>query len=125
MEQHAADIRWKVTNIVNDHGVFGITDYQKIFGQHPESAYINLYFDGQNASGRALALIRKVRNAVSVGEKAIQQGKKPSIPKDVSPYLQVVKNGASWEIKCLYDAWQKAVDGQGFSSTASSEDLGA
>ena len=125
MEQHAADIRWKVTNIVNDHGVFGITDYQKIFGQHPESAYINLYFDGQNASGRALALIRKVRNAVSVGEKAIRQGKKPSIPKDVSPYLQVVKNGASWEIKCLYDAWQKAVDGKGFSSIASSEDFGA
>lgn len=124
MELYASDIRWKVTNIINDNGLFGISDFQKIFGQHPERAYINLYFDGQNASGRSLTLIRKVRIAVKEGEAAILQGKRPTIPKELSAYLKVVKDGASWKTEYLYDAWQRAVDNKGFCSIASSENFG-
>ena len=124
MKQYASDIRWRVANVINDNGLFGITDIQQVFGQHPEKAYINLYFDGLNASGRALTLIRKVRMAVREGEDAIRRGKKPSIPKGLSSYLQAVKDGSSWAIRYNHEAWQEAVDNKGFCSIASSEDFG-
>lgn len=124
MERYASEIRWKADHVINDAGLFGITDTQQIFGQYPEKAHINLYFDGSNASGRALTLIRKVRTAVREGEDAIRRGKKPSIPSGLSPYLQAVKEGSSWAIRYNYEAWQEAVDRKGFCSIASSVDLG-
>lgn len=125
MERYASEIRWRVAHVINDAGLFGITDVQKIFGKYPEKAYINLYFDGSNASGRVLTLIRKVRSAVREGEEAIRHGKEPSIPKELSNYLQVVAEGTSWAIRYNYEAWQEAVDMKGFCSIATSLDFGA
>jgi len=62
--------------------------------------------------------------AVREGEDAIRRGKKPSIPKELSSYLQVVKDGSSWAIRYNHEAWQEAVDNKGFRSIASSEDFG-
>ena len=124
MERHAALIKWNVRYVAGDNGLFGIAEEQKVFGNHPETAWINLYFDGANGTGRSITLIRKIRSAVRQMKESILNQEKPSVPKDLSPYLSVIKNGRSWKIEYKYDAWQRALDEKGFCSIASSVNLG-
>lgn len=124
MERHAETIRWKVPYIINDEGIFGISETGKVFGNHPETAVINLFFDGSNGAARSLTLIRKIRKAAKTMQEQIDSGKKPSVPKDMSAYLSVKQSGDHWEVEYRYDAWQKAIDTKGFSSIASSENFG-
>ena len=124
MELHAADIKWNVRYVVGDNGLFGIAEEQKVFGNHPETAWINLYFDGANGTARSITLIRKIRSAAKQMNEAILNREKPSVPKDLAPYLSVTQNGRSWKVGYKYDAWQKALDEKGFCSIASSANLG-
>lgn len=124
MEKHAADIRWNVKYVVDDNGKFGIAENGQIFGNHPETAWINLYFDGANGTERSITLIRKIRAAVRQVQESILNHEKPSVPKELSPYLAVKSKGRSWELVYHYEAWQNALDGKGFCSIASSMDLG-
>lgn len=124
MEEYAATIKWNVRYISGDNGLFGIAKEQKLFGNHPETAWINLYFDGANGTSRSITLIRKIRSAVREMNTAILNQEKPSVPKELSAYLSVIKNGRSWKIEYKYDAWQKALDEKGFCSIASSDNFG-
>lgn len=124
MEQHAADIKWNVKYVVSDDGKFGIAQNGRIFGNHPETAWINLYYDGANGTDRSITLIRKIRTAVREAEEAMLNHQKPSIPRDLAGYLSIKKKGRIWEVICNYDAWQNTLDGKGFYSIASSLDLG-
>ena len=124
MERHAAEIKWNVRYTVGDDGLFGISECQQVFTHYPETAFVNLYFDGANGTDRSITLIRKIRKAVHEMDEAILNHEKPSVPKGLSPYLSVKKNGRSWKVVCHYDNWQKALDEKGFCSIASSMDLG-
>ena len=125
MERHAAEIRWCVRRIINDNGLFGISEEQKIFGNHPEKAWVNLYFDGVNGTGRSITLIKKIRAAAKAMNESILNHEKPSVPRDMSAYLCVKRNGRSWKVEYNYDAWQKSLDEKGFCSIASSDNFGA
>ena len=125
MAKYADTIRWKVPYAVNDRGVFGITDKKQLFSQYKDEAYINLYFDASNGTERSVALIRKVRETEKKALKTASEGKEPSIPQELKPYFSVTKEGKVYKVDCNYDAWQKAVDCKGFSSIASSLNLGA
>lgn len=124
MEKHAADIKWNVKYVAGDDGLFGISEKQQVFGNHPEEAWVNLYFDGANGTDRSITLIRKIRTAAREMEEAILNHEKPSSPKELSRYLSVKKNGQSWKVVYNYDNWQKALDEKGFCSIASSLELG-
>ena len=121
--EHSEDIRWKVSNAISEDGIFGVKSKGKVFGNHPEEAFLYLYFDGMNGSERSVALIRKVIRGADKMRQAIASGEKPSVPKGLGSYLELKKDGGSYTVKYKYEAWQKAVDEKGFCSIASSEDL--
>ena len=124
MEEFASEIKWSVKHIVGDDGKFGIAENRQIFGNYPQTAWINLYYDGANGTDRSIALIRKIRSAVHEAEENILNHKKPSVPRELTSYLSVKKKGRSWDVVYNYDAWQSALDGKGFFSIASSLNLG-
>ena len=123
LEEHSEEIRWKVTNVVSEDGIFGTKSKGKVFGNHTDEAFLYLYYDGVNGSERSVALIRKVIHGAEQMRKAIASGEKPTVPKGLGTYLEAKKEGSSYVVRYKYEAWQKAVDEKGFCSIASSEDL--
>ena len=123
LEEHSEDIRWKVSNVVSEDGIFGVKSKGKVFGNYPEEAFLYLYYDGVNGSERSVTLIRKVIRGADQMRKAIASGEKPSVPKGLGSYIELRKEDESYVVKYKYEAWQKAVDEKGFCSIASSEDL--
>ena len=123
LEEHSEDIRWKVSNVVSEDGIFGIRSKGKVFGSHSDEAFLYLYYDGVNGSGRSVTLIRKVIRGAEQMRKAIASGEKPAVPKGLGSYLELRKEGSSQVVHYKYEAWQKAVDEKGFCSIASSEEL--
>ncbi len=71
MEKHAADIQWNVKYTVSDDGKFALAEKGKIFSNHPETAWINLYYDGANGKDRSITLIRKIRSAAREAKQQI------------------------------------------------------
>ena len=99
--KHAANIKWNGKYAVSDDGKFGNTENGRLFGSHPDTAWINLYYDGANGMDRSIALIRKIRTVTREANKSILNHEKPSIPRELSSYLSARKNGQSWEL--FYD----------------------
>lgn len=125
LRQYSEEIRWKVSNVVSETGVFGMKSEGPVFGSHPEQAFLYLYYDGVNGTDRCVKLIQKVLRGAEEIKKAIASGEKPSVPKGLGSYIELKKEGSGYEVKYKYDAWQKAIDEKGFYSIASSEDLEA
>ena len=122
---YSEEIRWKVSNVVSEAGIFGMKSEGKVFGNHPEQAYLYLYYDGVNGTDRCVKLIQKVLRGADNMKKAIASGEKPSVPKGLGTYLELKKEGSRYVVRYKYDTWQKAIDEKGFYSLASSEDLEA
>lgn len=89
--KHAANIKWNVKYAVSDDGKFGNTENGRLFGSHPDTAWINLYYDGANGMDRSIALIRKIRTVTREANKSILNHEKPSIPRELSSYLSARK----------------------------------
>ena len=90
--KHANDIYWKVKYLVGYGGIYGIMEGpQKIFSNHPDSAYIGLFFDGKNGSERKVALSDKIFQAMEEAQEAINAGQKPVISKEMRHFLDVKK----------------------------------
>lgn len=123
LKEHADSIRWKVSNVVSEEGIFGIKSEGKIFGNHPETANLYLYYDGVNAADRSVNLIRKVLRGAEQMRCSIASGEKPSVPKGLGSYLELKKNGSLYSVNYKLEAWQAAIDEKGFHTMASSEDL--
>ena len=92
LNENAEKIRWRVDKLVNEHGIFGVTEEKKLFANYPEKAYTTLFYDGKNGGERSLTLINKVFRAKKSMEESIRNGKIPSVPKELSSYLKVVKD---------------------------------
>ena len=88
--KHANDIYWEVKYLVGYGGIYGIMEGpQKIFSNHPDSAYIGLFFDGMNGSERKVALSDKIFQAMEEAQEAINAGQKPVISKEMQHFLEV------------------------------------
>ena len=71
VKDNAEKIRWRVDKLVNEHGIFGITEEKKLFANHPEKAYTTLFYDGKNGGERSLTLINKVFKAKKLWKKVL------------------------------------------------------
>lgn len=49
-----------MSNVVSQEGISGTKSDGKIFGNHPDKAYLYLYYDGINGAECSVTLIRKV-----------------------------------------------------------------
>ena len=126
VKDNAEKIRWRVDKLVNEHGIFGITEEKKLFANHPEKAYTTLFYDGKNGEERSLTLINNVFKAKKAMEESISNGKIPSVSKEMSSYLKVEKDKENrYQVKCNYEEWQHSVDSKGFYSIASSKEMSA
>lgn len=47
LNENAEKIRWRVDKLVNEHGIFGVTEEKKLFANYPEKAYTTLFYDGK------------------------------------------------------------------------------
>ncbi|NBK25690.1 MAG: transposase, partial [Spirochaetia bacterium] len=122
--EHSETIRWRVPYAVGEKGLFALSEKRQLFGQHPEEAFINLFFDASNGSQRALALIAKIQKATKEIQLAIQKKKKPVVPRSLAKYISLRGEGQTLSVVHDYSKWQKDVDLKGFCSIASSEDFG-
>lgn len=122
--KHSETIRWRVPYAVGEKGLFGISEKKRLFRQHPEEAFINLFFDASHGSQRALSLIAKIVKATKEMKAEIQKGKRPVVPQALAKYLSLRQEGDTLSGEHDYARWQKDVDLKGFCSIASSEDFG-
>lgn len=122
--EHSETIRWRVPYAVGEKGLFGLSKRKQLFGQHPEEAFINLFFDASNGSQRSLTLIAKIQKATKEIQAQIQKGKKPVVPRSLAKYISLRQDDQTLSVEHDYTKWQKDIDLKGFCSIASSEDLG-
>lgn len=122
ISKYACDIRWNVEYCVSDDGIFGKSEYNQIFENYDEKAWINLYFDGLNGSGRAVKLIQRIRSIYRLINDSNCQ-KKPNIPSDLIKYFYLEEIDNIWKVKYNFEAWQKSIDSKGYCSIASSIEL--
>ena len=123
-EEYAEEIRWKVNHIVSERGVFGISCRDKLFKNHDECSYINLYFDGINGGERAVSLIKNVLKYRDEITQNCQKEGGPSIPAQVKKYLKVTTVKGKKTITIDNENWQTAINEKGYYSIASSQNLG-
>ena len=139
---HAEEIYWNVEHLVGIDGLFGISDGpRKIFKDHADTAYINLYFDAKNGSGRKITFVNKLYRAIQDAQAMISSGLKPVIEGGMESYLQVEEIPPQTERKpdqeekvssegtpayriIPTDLCNKVLYKKGFESIASSQDLG-
>jgi len=125
LEEYGETIRFKVEYAVDGKGLFGISEKKKLFSEHQEEAYVSLYYDGSNGTGRAITLIGKVMKAMADIKDQINKGNKPAMPDGMGKYISIEEKEGNPLVYCNYDKWQKDVDAKGFCSIASSLELGA
>jgi hypothetical protein len=122
--QYAETIRWKVPYAINGDGMFGISEKKKVFKEHPEEAYINLFFDGSNATQRSITLIRRIMKATEELNAKIEVGKIPRVPQDLNKYITLKEESGGYRVIHNHGDWQAAIDGKGFSSIATTVNMG-
>ena len=88
--KYGKTIYWKVKYLVGYGGIYGIMDGpRKVFSNHPDTAYIGLFFDGKNGSERKVTLSDKIFQAMEEAQEAINAGKKPVISKEMKHFLEI------------------------------------
>ena len=125
IKEHSEDIRWKVDQCISENGIFGMSERKKLFKNYNIHSYINTYFDGSNATNRAISLINKVFTAAEKIKEQIKRGETVQISEEMSKYISIEGEGSERKIVYNHELWQSDVDGKGYYSIASSEDFGA
>lgn len=120
MDECSELIRWEPEMIVNDDGIFGITRQEQLFWQHPEKAYLNLYFNGSSSSIQSIRLIRGIRQEGAKAEKAAAAGRTPSVAKEYRKYIKTEKQeDGSYKVSYDFSTWKSAMRSKGYFSLAS------
>ena len=137
---HGSEIYWDVEHLIGTNGLFGISDGpRKIFKDHDESSYINLYFDAKNGSERKITFANKLYSAIQEAQSMIGNGIVPSIKEGMSTYLKIeeIQQNIFGETTTASDAnvkryrivatdlCNKVLYKKGFQSIATSLDIGA
>lgn len=123
MADYSDEIHWNVRYLVGIDGLFGVTNRKRLFKNHPEEAFVTLFFDGKNGSERSVTLLNKVFSALEKAREELEAGAVPVIPAPLQKYLGIVKNGDGCSVQCNCRELQREIDGKGFCSIASSVDL--
>ena len=125
MEECSEDIRWEPDRIVDDDGIFGIAREKQLFRNHPETAFMNLYFNGTSSSIQSIRLIREIRKEGRKAELAVAEGRVPSVSKTCKKYIKVEQTDTGgYAVSYDFKAWKKSMLGKGFFSLASGKNHG-
>ena len=126
LQQHCADVRWQVHNVINDKGVFGKTGKAKIFTNSHNENCIGLFFDGIGGSQSAVRFISKVLSCYKSVIADIEAGKSSiTVPPAMKKYIAIEKVNGITKATIQYDEWQKDTDIKGFYTIASSKERSA
>lgn len=123
LKEYWERLRWNVRNLVGRDALFGVSDRKRLFANHPEEAYVTLFFDGRNGTDRAITLLNKVLGAVKKAQDDFLAGKTPVLDEQVERYVNMDISDNGLHVDIDYDALQLSVDGKGFCSIASSQSL--
>ncbi len=139
---HGEEIYWNVEHLVGLDGLFGISDGpRRIFKDYEDSAYVNLFFDAKNGSGRKITFVNKLYQAIQDAQAKIESGMEPVFTNGMDDYLQaeriLIPEGqkpgqsrhpsadAATAFRIVpTDLCNKMLYKKGFESIASSQDLG-
>ena len=124
-KEYAESIRWEPEYIVDDGAIFGISHEERLFGNHPENAILNLFFDGSAGSKKSIQLNKKIIAEKKKVEQQLKDGKKPVVESSVNKYLRIETLDGKETIICDFSQWKSSMKEKGFFSIASSQDLGA
>ena len=140
--EHGEEIYWNVEHLVGTDGLFGISDGpRKIFKDYEDSAYVNLFFDAKNGSGRKITFTNKLYQAIQDAQAMADAGMEPAFTNGMDAYLRAEKipeegrkepgqssqhaAGAATTYRILpTDLCNRILYKKGFESIASSRDLG-
>ena len=128
VKKYAETIRWNVSHVLNDKGLFGVTDRTRVFSTGEQEAYTSLFYDAIRGSRKALDDIAKVLAAQKEISAQINAGRplsKLQIPKNMQNFLKLTGSEEAPQVELCSEALQRTVDGRGFSVIASSKDLSA
>ena len=125
-ENYGDSIKMSFHHLI-DGNLFAVSDYVKVFKTYDLNSYIGLYYDPVAATNQSMALMNDVRDTVKDIEKAINEGKKYSIPKRYKDYIIVKKNEETGQDTVSVDTEKldKACAKFGFSGIASSANKSA
>ena len=124
-DRHGKDLAWNVEYAISSDPMFGMSERGRVLKDSQEEAYLSLFFDGANCSGRKGDIVTKVFEAREKMLEVAASGEKPAVPAGMGKYLSVRWRGRHWEVLTHTQAWQDEVDSRGFSCMASSKNLGA
>ena len=129
--RHAADIRCKVSRIVDQKFLFGITDKVKIFGESTREDCVALFYDHVNGAARAEHLSLKILSEKARIAKKLAKPRKDNdkakvgVSPELRPYLSIVEENGVKKVVVNEQRWQEALEAKGFYAIASSADLTA
>ena len=121
MKENADKLFWNPEHAVSE-SLIGVTSSEamQVFGDYKDKAFIHLFFDGANASGRFLNLLSKVWKAKKDIEKEIENGESASVPEKLKKYLLIDQDteNNTQKIVINYENWKKDCRSKGFYSIA-------
>ena len=123
MLEHGDEICWNAERLVGMNALFGTSDRKRLFANHPDEAFVTLFFDGRNGTERSMALLNKVFRCLEDAREAIRNHEMPVIPEELKTYLELGQENGIHHVAMKGDRLNRAVAGKGFSSIASSKDL--
>ena len=123
LKECAEKIRWKSEYALKDDVLFGIQARQKLFGNQKRESNICLFFDGAGGSIQSIRLIRQIQLEKRKAERAIANGARAAIGKQLQKYLRIEGEGAERKVVSDYKKWDAAMSEKGFHSMAVSDGI--
>ena len=127
MFAHMEDVRFKTVCFIPGTNYFGITDKKQLFENSELTCSVHLYYDWKNGGERAITLLEKVYKEKKRIDDAILNSEDCTIDKELKDYFVVTRNNRKRIISAEinHDVLQNTVNHKGYSSLATSEDMGA
>ena len=123
MQEYSETIRWKSEYILEDDVLFGISDTEKLFAAHDRVSNICTFFDGSNGSIQSIRISKQILAAKRKIRKAILDGSRASVPRNLRKYLTIEGEGPSRKLIENCEEWDKCMAQKGFFSIAVSDGI--
>ncbi|WP_405297425.1 transposase, partial [Methanobrevibacter sp.] len=125
VEKHWMKVKVRMNHIVNENGLFGMSERHRIFKKSSPDDFVSIFYDMTNGCARAATLINKVVKAKKEMVAAMADGKKPVPPANLKKYFQITeKSDGTYDVVYDINTWQNDVDRKGFSAIGTSHDFG-
>lgn len=127
MKLHMESINWEVSKLVNEDGVFGVSDNKKVFFTSSNESCMGLFFNGQRATSRRVNLIHKVyREIRRVRAKLPIRQDALSLNRGMDKFLELtVDDGMVVGVTANTDTWGKIIKEMGYYAISSSSERSA